>query len=487
MARFVIARKRRGVPEDWTWTEVLDILGPSVTPLHELVAENGENVHILLLEADAEEIWLRRRDLPSWVRLEREIRHLPQGGRPKSAAANKLLVRATADGKPLEGAVVTLLVRQNDREVPHLEGRTNETGEATFFVNPAIVDRLVVSPMTGYWPMAVDRPSEKLTIDCPPIEFIQDGLGWWHHLVGVHKPDVNRGAGIRIGVLDMAPGAHEALAHIQRLGTWRGGCYYPARGSRDAASLHGTHVCGIIGARPGKRGGFWGIAPGADLIAGNVCDDGWANQEDIAYAVRDLIAKHETDLINLSLAAPERSPILLDAIRDAWDSGCLCICAAGNTQDSVQWPAAARSALAVSAVGKRGTAPKGSLSASCLKENKDYEFGDDLFFASFSCFGQEIDCCGPGVGIVSTIPNQQGSAKNYWAVLDGTSMATPIVCAALAVRLSRSRRYREMPRTSARSRRARRVLMDSCRPGRLHAILQGKGIPTVRKSKRGGE
>ena len=83
MARFVIAQKRLSrpetaeIPKDWSWTEVIKVLGPSVKPLHEMVTPEGENARIVLLEGNAEEVEQRAGALPSWVWLEPEIRHWP--------------------------------------------------------------------------------------------------------------------------------------------------------------------------------------------------------------------------------------------------------------------------------------------------------------------------------------------------------------------------------------------------------------------------
>ena len=62
MARFVLAKKRhrRGPLQETRdgsprWQDVLDILGPTVVPLNDPVTPEGQDVRILVVEADAKE------------------------------------------------------------------------------------------------------------------------------------------------------------------------------------------------------------------------------------------------------------------------------------------------------------------------------------------------------------------------------------------------------------------------------------------------
>ena len=45
-----------------------------------------------------------------------------------------------------------------------------------------------------------------------------------------------------------------------------------------------------------------------------------------------------------------------------------------------------------------------------------------MFLAAFSCFGAALACTGPGVGIVSTVPDRNGFSGAYME-MDGTSMS----------------------------------------------------------------
>jgi len=61
--------------------------------------------------------------------------------------------------------------------------------------------------------------------------------------------------------------------------------------------------------------------------------------------------------------------------------------------------------------------------------------------------------------------------------MDGTSMASPAACAALAVILSKDATYKSMPRDSSRSRQAALLLAQHCKPFGLAQKYEGRGLP----------
>jgi subtilisin len=236
-------------------------------------------------------------------------------------------------------------------------------------------------------------------------------------------------------------------------------------------------VCGIIGARPVSPGHYGGIAPGVDLYVARVFPpDGGANQGDIVLAIDALSRTHQVDLINMSLGAEQGSQIERDAIQDALERGTLCICAAGNSSGAVGYPAAFSETVAISALGLLGWAPEGTSSAGRLPEEPE-KFGDEgLFLANFSCFGPEISATAPGVGYISTVPARHGLSAPY-AAMDGTSMASPAACGALAALLSQDTDYQTMPRDQTRAEMARTILRRRCRDIGLEPDYQGRGVP----------
>jgi subtilisin len=82
------------------------------------------------------------------------------------------------------------------------------------------------------------------------------------------------------------------------------------------------------------------------------------------------------------------------------------------------------------------------------------------------------------VGIVSTVPDKNGFVGAYME-MDGTSMASPAACGALAVILSGDQIYKSLPRDATRSKRAALVLAQHCKPFGLPVKYEGRGLPVV--------
>jgi hypothetical protein len=77
------------------------------------------------------------------------------------------------------------------------------------------------------------------------------------------------------------------------------------------------------------------------------------------------------------------------------------------------------------------------------------------FIASFSNVGVQIAIIAPGVGVLSTLPD------NGYGACSGTSMAAPVVTGAIASLLSRRPDICGMPRNRARSDAIRQLLIDN--------------------------
>jgi subtilisin len=221
-----------------------------------------------------------------------------------------------------------------------------------------------------------------------------------------------------------------------------------------------------------------GIAPGVSLFCARVFPpDAGANQGDIVNALDELSRERGVDLVNMSLGARQPSQVELDAIRDALERGTLCICAAGNDAGAVSWPAAFPETVAVSAIGLKNQAPPGTLSATRVPTDASKHGAANLFLANFSSFGPEVTCTAPGVGIISTVPERFGLTEPY-AVMDGTSMASPAACGALAALLAESPTYQSLT-GAARAAEARSILATNCRSIGLATAFQGTGMPRV--------
>lgn len=175
------------------------------------------------------------------------------------------------------------------------------------------------------------------------------------------------------------------------------------------------------------------------------------------------------DIINLSLGGGPSDPATQSAIHDARQKGSLVVAATGNDDRSpVSFPAADPLCIAVSALGRKGTFPKGSIEEGDVAR----PFGKDSkdFIAGFSNVGPEVDLTAPGVGILSCVPGG-------YAPMSGTSMACPAVSGFAARMLSRLPGILAMARDQARSDGIAAALLQAAQTRGFPADLEGKGLP----------
>lgn len=177
---------------------------------------------------------------------------------------------------------------------------------------------------------------------------------------------------------------------------------------------HGTHVAGTIGAIADSAG-VVGMAPGVPLHAVRVLSaDGFGYWTDTVAGLEYVLDHPEIRVVNMSLGGPamEEPDPLREAIQRCEDAGVVVVIAAGNESDDTKnhSPANYDLGIVVSAYDAFG--------------------GTDNGFAWFTNHGDAVDIAAPGVGIMSTYPD------NRYTELDGTSMATPLVAGAVAAYLA---------------------------------------------------
>jgi subtilisin len=447
---------------------------------------------IVFFEAEEEFVQRKKTDIDNDVIIEPEISHYNDSIRPTELMrlphhslsddvtfgnTVNFTLRIQGSGKPLYGCEVVLHLRTGriNRSASRV---TNRKGRVRFtFSDSFSVSTIVVVPSAKYWPMMFRGLKSGDTAECPPLPSARGRLGWWHKHLGTKRFNKTRGRGIKIGVADTGLGPHAELAHAVDIGAFVDGDEHSEGGADIDA--HGTHVCGIIGARPTSADRFGGIAAGVRLLSARVFQPArGANQADIVNAIDSLSRDHKADLINLSLGAPTPSEIIRDAIIDAAERGTLCVCAAANSNGTVEFPAAFSETLGISALGLEGWGPSGSIAAQRLPTELERFAQNNLYHANFSCFGPEISGAAPGVGIISTVPERLNMHTPY-ASMGGTSMASPVACAALATVLAADQQYRDLPRRDVRAERAKMLFRQSCRDIGLHQQYQGYGVPQI--------
>ncbi len=201
--------------------------------------------------------------------------------------------------------------------------------------------------------------------------------------------------------------------------------YNSITGKADVAlddDWHGTHCAGIAAAQIDHGGGVSGIA-GWNGQAGS-SDTSFtklmpvkaldSNEQGTDATVSDGIvwaADHGAKVISLSLAGGGSSA-LINAVRYAWEKGCVLVAAAGNFGSATPtFPASCDNVISVAAT----------------------DWSDGL--ASFSSYGNWVSVAAPGVNIISTTPTyatHSGFPLNY-GLGTGTSMATPHVAGEAAL------------------------------------------------------
>jgi len=196
-----------------------------------------------------------------------------------------LNVAARSNGAPVAEADATLLFIDASGQQNAAHGKTGANGQVSFAYDPKlwVPSLLMVEPDSGTWNWWQNFPQGSVSIDLQPLP--KGGpLGWWHYLAGVQQDGARRGAGIRIGVVDTGLGSHPYLSHVKSLGAVIDGAHdTSAKAGLDVLG-HGTHVSGIIAARPPQASNdYAGVASGADVFVVRVFPpQGEPNQGDIA-------------------------------------------------------------------------------------------------------------------------------------------------------------------------------------------------------------
>lgn len=215
-------------------------------------------------------------------------------------------------------------------------------------------------------------------------------------------PTGNTADPIRVGVIDTGI----SLSHPDLQGNIKGGVntINPRKSANDDNG-HGSNVAGIIGA-VNNTIGVVGVSPQTDLYAIKVLSangSGWLS--DVIEGI-DWGIVNGMQVLNMSLGTSADSQLMHDAVIRARNAGVVVVAAAGNSGNTVGYPAAYPEVIAVSAT----------------------DANDQI--ASFSSRGPEVDLAAPGVSIYSAY---KGSG---YATLSGTSMASPHVAGVVALVLN---------------------------------------------------
>lgn len=245
---------------------------------------------------------------------------------------------------------------------------------------------------------------------------------------------------------------------------------------------HGTHVAGdAAGNGIRSRGLFRGPAPEAHLIGIKVLDKyGSGYLSDVLAGIQWAINfknRFNIRVMNLSLGTEATQSSLFDplcqAVRKAWAAGIVVCAAAGNSGPGLGTIDSPGIEPAIITVGADNT-------------RRTISIADD-FVASFSSRGPTIDrvikpdVIAPGVNIRSL--RSPGSYEdvnyprlrvgNWYFILSGTSMSTPICSGVAALLIQKNPRITPNALKQALKSTARKI-------GRYPAVAQGSGLIDAR-------
>jgi membrane-anchored mycosin MYCP len=220
------------------------------------------------------------------------------------------------------------------------------------------------------------------------------------------------GQGVRVAVIDS--GLEKPSPELSALKTAVGYNVLDHSTITHDCANHGTGVAAIIAAPPTADSSFVGVAPDATIIPIKQSDaDTNANGSNtLAAAILEAIALR-VKVANLSVTVTSPTAALHAAVESAAKAGLILVCAAGNDgqgNNLPTYPAAYSpqfsNIIAVSATDVNDSA------------------------ASFSETGNYVDIAAPGLNV--EVPSSGGG----YAVVSGTSFATPYVTGTVALMLA---------------------------------------------------
>jgi subtilisin family serine protease len=363
------------------------------------------------------------------------------------------------------------------------DGVTDKKGELTLTLhsvgnNPP--RSLFVDPMRDYWDRFLISPDISLTeVNILRMISLKQALtgfpgtykyGWGQRLMGLDQlPPEYTGKGVKIAIIDS--GADSAHPLLKRVTTGK-----DMTNNLDEKSWaqdvvgHGTHCAGVITGHSTDEIALRGFAPEAEVYIFKIFPGG---QFSSLLDALDQCMALDIDIVNMSLGSDQPSQAVEQKLEEAVHDGIACIVAAGNSSGPVQYPASSPNVLAVAAVGRLKEFPSESWDARTVTEGMVTP--DGLFSPSFTCFGPQIAVAGPGVSIVSSVPD------NGFEPQSGTSMAAPHITGLAALLLAHHPALQGSLRTRGPQRVAAlfQLIKASCVPASLDAQRTGKGIPTL--------
>jgi len=231
---------------------------------------------------------------------------------------------------------------------------------------------------------------------------------WHEKIINWNDRLRNCGNNVRVGILDTGIDRTHPSLRGQKLKT----ASFVKKGHSYAPRDHGTAVASLLVGRRDSQ--TPGLVPGARVYAANVfyMDETGQAAASTLNLLKGLnwLKRKNVKVVNMSLSGPAND-VLAHAIEKLTEQGMVFIAAAGNGGPDAEpsYPAAFSNVIAVTAVDDQLQAYR--------RANR----------------GSYIDLAGPGVGLWAASPGKKAEYRS------GTSYATPVITAVLAVMYDDSR------------------------------------------------
>lgn len=217
---------------------------------------------------------------------------------------------------------------------------------------------------------------------------------------------------------------------------------YFADCERSESSWHGTHVAGIVAAERNNGRGGSGVAPGARVLSVRVLGKCGGFTSDIAAAIRWAAGEsvggvpdnpNPAQVINMSLGSTGScGTAFRTAVRAAQDRGAVVVAAAGNEGSPISSASPANCPGVISVVA---TNPSGTRTS----------------WSNYGTAGMPASIAAPGESILATLNSGRTSPGSpIYGRMSGTSMASPVAAAGVALLLSAGVKPGEVPAALAK-------------------------------------
>ena len=250
-------------------------------------------------------------------------------------------------------------------------------------------------------------PDVRITESITPFS---EAVSWADDMLGIEDAwRSSQGKGVKVAILDTGCFQHADLegAILDRKD------FTNSRVGPDDQHGHGTHVSSLVGARSGNNIGIRGVAPLCSILHGKVLgDSGGGSEESIAAGI---LWAYDSGawVVSLSLGGPGSMPRLASLVaelcRDAKmvKRPFVLVAAAGNDGAALNHPAATNGFVPVGAYDQLGVITR------------------------FTSRSEKLKVLGPGVKMLGCLPGGR------YGEMTGTSQATPIVAAIVALALAK--------------------------------------------------